>query len=145
MRRACVLAALALLSIYGCNLSSRDPVYHVMFEDRPQIFDAGVYFQGEQIGEIVSRQTTDTLAHKVTISVPERNRELIRASTVFFVSSGRLQAAALAAFGEPVPLGSPILGFRSKTAMLGFRVKNLMQPLPAAAGQEAARLFQSAG
>ena len=46
---------------------------------------------------------------------------------------------------DPVPLGSPILGFRSKAAMLGFRVKNLMQPLPAAAGQEAARLFQNAG
>ena len=145
MKRACALAALALLLISGCTLSSQNPVYHVMFEDSPQIFDAGVYFQGEQIGEIVSRQTTDTLAHQVTISVSERNRDLIQTSTVFFVSSGRLQAAALAAFGDPVPLGSPILGFRSKAAMLGFRVKNLMQPLPAAAGQEAARLFQNAG
>jgi hypothetical protein len=29
--------------------------------------------------------------------------------------------------------------------MIGFRMKNLMRPLPAAAGQEAARLFRNAG
>ena len=145
MKRACALAALMLLLLSGCNLTSQDPVYFVMFEDTPQLFDSGVYFQGEQIGEIVSRQTGPSLVHKVTISVPERHRELIRTQTVFFVSSGRLQHAALAAYGEPLPLGSPVLGFTSKAAMLAFRVKNLMQPLPAAAGQDAARLFSADG
>jgi hypothetical protein len=29
--------------------------------------------------------------------------------------------------------------------MLAFRIKNLMQPLPAAAGKDAARLFGAAG
>jgi hypothetical protein len=145
MKRACALAALMLLMLSGCNLSSQDPVYFVMFEEAPQLFDSGVYHQGEKIGEIVSQETGPSLAHKVTISVPDQYRDLIQTQTVFFVSSGRLHLAALAAYGEPLALGSPVLGFRSKSAMLAFRVKNLMQPLPAAAGQDAARLFKAAG
>ena len=145
MKRACALAALVLLLISGCNLSSQDPVYHVMFEDPPRLFDSGVYFQGERIGEIVSRETGDSMVHKVTISVSEPYRERIQSRTVSFVSSGMLQYASLAAFGDPLPLGSPVLGFRSKGALLAFRLSNLMQPLPTAAGQEAARLFEKAG
>ncbi|MGD8368315.1 MAG: hypothetical protein PVG78_11765 [Desulfobacterales bacterium] len=145
MKRACALTALLLVLFSGCNLSSRDPVYFVMFEEAPRLFDSGVYFQGEKIGEIVARETGPSLAHKVTISVPDRHRDLIQTRTVFFVSAGQLQYAALAAYGEPLPLGSPVLGFTSKAAMIAFRVKNLMQPLPAAAGQDAARLFKAAG
>jgi len=145
MKRAFALAALMLLLLCGCSLSSQDPVYFVMFEEPPKLFDPGVYFRGEKIGEVVSEQTADSLVHKVTISVPEGFRELIQTRTVFFVSSGRLQYAEVAAFGDPLPLGAPILGFHSKAAMLGFRLRHLMQPLPAAAGKNAARLFQQAG
>ncbi len=145
MKRACAVAAVALLLLSGCSLASKDPVYFVMFESAPQIFDPGVYFQGEKIGDVVSEQTGDSLIHKVTISVPARYRELIQTRTVFFVSSGRLQGASVAAYGEPLALGSPILGFRSKAAMIAFRLKNLMQPLPVVAGKDAARLFAAQG
>ncbi len=145
MKRVCTVAALMTLVLSGCVTSSQEQVYTVMFESAPRLFDAGVYFQGERIGEILSSQSGDGLAHKVTISVPEASRHMVKTSTAFIVSAGRLNLIYLVAHGEPLPLGFAVLGFQSRAARIAFRLKNLMQPLPAAAMQEAARLHDAAG
>jgi hypothetical protein len=145
MKRACIFAALMTLLLSGCMTSSQDPVYSVMFEEAPRLFDAGVYFQGERIGEIRSNQSGPALVHKVTISVPESARQMVKTSTAFIVSAGRLNLIQLTPHGEPLPLGSAVLGFQSRAALIAFRLKHLMQPLPAAAMQEAARLHDAAG
>jgi len=145
MKRACIFAALMTLLLSGCMTSSQDQVYSVMFEETPRLFDAGVYFQGERIGEILSNQSGPALVHKVTISVPESVRQMVKTSTAFIVSAGRLNLIQLAPHGELLPLGSAVLGFQSRGALIAFRLKNLMQPLPTAALQEAARLHDAAG
>jgi len=145
MKRTCIFAALMTLLLSGCMTSSKDPVYFVMFQEAPRLFDGGVYFQGERIGEILSNQSGPALVHKVTISVPESVLQMVKTSTAFIVSAGRLNLIQLAPHGESLPSGSAVLGFQSKAALISFRLKNLMQPLPAAAMQEAARLDDAAG
>lgn len=137
MKRLCVLAALALLLIFGCTSSNQDSVYYVMFEGTPNIFDTGIYFQGSRIGEIVSQETGNGLAHKAAIRIDPEHQEIMQNRTIFYVSSGRLNYATFGAFGDPLPLGSPVLGFRSKAAMYGFRLTHLTQPLPSAAAEQA--------
>jgi hypothetical protein len=144
MKRACIFAALMTLLLSGCMTSSQDQVYSVMFEEAPRLFDAGVYFQGDRIGEILSSQSGPALVHKVTISVPESSRQMVQTCTAFVVSAGRLNLIQLAAHGEPLPLGSAVLGFPGRGALIAFRLKNLMQPLPTAAKQEALRLHDAA-
>ena len=145
MKRVCVFGALIILLLSACTRSSPDQVYYVMFEGPPQIFDTGVYFRGERIGEVLSVESGDPLAHRVTIAVPEASRQLVQTRSAFLVSAGRLNLTELAAYGEPLPLGSSILGFRGKGDLIGFRLKHLMQPLPAAAMQKAARLHDRTG
>lgn len=145
MKRVCAFAAVMTLLLCGCVASSQEQVYHVIFEDTPRLFDAGVYFRGERVGEILSRETGDSLVHEITISVAESSRQMMQTCTAFIVSGGRLNLIQLAAHGEPLPLGSTVLGFQSKGALIAFRLKHLMQPLPAAAMQKALRLHDAAG
>ena len=90
-------------------------------------------------------------AHSITMG--EQRASLVQAFNAAatavgycpYMAEAWLQYAEVAAFGDPLPLGAPTLGFHSKAAMLGFRLRHLMQPLPAAAGKIAARLFQQVG
>jgi hypothetical protein len=144
MKRLILLAAALLIavSVVGCSQNSPQ-AYYVMFEKPPNLFDTGVYFQGETIGNIKSRDTSPLQVTRVAISPLPEYREQFKTNSVFFVQSGRLHLAAVETMGEPVPPGAVFLGCPSPLALKWFRAKTAFSDTARAAAEQARRLFSS--
>jgi hypothetical protein len=125
----------------GCTSATND-VYYVMFDRKPNLFESGVYLQGTRIGQIVSTEAGRNNVFRVTIRIDSPYRDQITRNIAFLVSSGRLEYARIANYGEKLDYEAKVLGFQSWSSLFGFKLMNLMHPLPAAAAGEAQRLFE---
>ena len=144
MKRLILLAAALFFaaSVVGC-IQNAPQAYYVMFEKPPNLFDEGVYFQGDTIGNIKSRDTSPLQVTRVAISLLPEYREQLKSTSVFFVQSGRLHLAAVDTLGAPVPPGAVFLGCPSPLALKWLRARTAFSDTARAANEEAQRLFSS--
>lgn len=131
--------------VVGCQTSSRQDVYYVLFDGMPNIFDRGIYFRNIQIGDIVSQAAAKNNIYRLAISIGPEHKDLMTDNIAFFISTGRLEYTRFSNFGNPLPPEARLSGFHSKSSLLGFRVKNIMRPLSGAAAKRADRLNSLGG
>ena len=143
MRRTALLTIfLSMILFTGCRETTGN-VYFVMFENAPNLFDSRVYSNGVSVGEIVDAGTAGNGVTLLAIVVDGEYKELMKDSTAFYVSSGRLTHAPLAGFGNPVGPGAKLMGFSSRLGMGWFKTKNLMTQTSRAASGRAQELFDA--
>jgi len=139
MRRFILVLALLILTS-GCAQKAPD-AYYAMFEGTPNLFENKIYHLGTEIGDILENQTGPTGAVRLSLSIHSEHRDKITESTVFYVSSGRLNLATLAAYGPPLAPGQAVLGFDSKMALRWFKVKTALGNSSLAAAARAESLL----
>jgi len=135
-----ILLAMALLT--GCQ-ESKGNVFFIMFESTPNLFDSAVYANGVSVGEIVETATAGNGITRLAIVINGDQQVLMKDSTAFYVSTGRLTHAALAGYGNPIEPGAKVLGFSSGMGMGWFKAKNLMTQTSRAAAGRAQELFET--
>lgn len=140
-----MLAVVSVAAFSGCAETQSVDNYQVMFRGLPNIYDTAVYAGGVRIGEIVSTETGAANAVKVAISIDGEFISMMTANTVFYVSAGRLNRATVDAYGAPLGIKTPILGFPSKWSLHMFKLKTLLARSADAAAQEADRINQLSG
>lgn len=143
MRRSVLLTILlALTLLTGCQ-ESKGNVYFIMFESTPALFDSAVYANGVSVGEIVETATAGNGVTRLAIVINGDQQALMKDSTAFYVSTGRLTHAALAGYGNPIEPGAKVMGFSSRMGMGWFKAKNLMTQTSRAAAGQAQAFFES--
>ncbi len=143
MRRSVLLTILlAMTLLTGCQ-ESKGNVFFIMFESTPNLFDSAVYASGVSVGEIVETTTAGNGVTRLAIVINGDQRELMKDSTVFYVSTGRLTHATLAGYGNPVEPGAKLMGFGSRMGLNWFKAKNLMTQTSRAASGRAQELFDT--
>jgi hypothetical protein len=95
------------------------------------------------VGEIVETATAGNGVTRLAIVINGGPPELMKDSTAFYVSTGRLNHTALAGYGNPVEPGAKLMGFGSQLGMRWFKAKNLMTQTPRAAAGRAQELFDA--
>ena len=145
MRRSVLFTILlAMMILTGCQVSNTGSnVYFIMFETTPNLFEKAVYANGVGMGEIVDRATAGNGVTRLSIVDHGEQRELMKDSTAFYVSAGRLTYTALAGYGNPVEPGAKLMGFGSRMGVNWFRAKNLMTQTSRAAAGRAQELFEA--
>ena len=125
----------------GCSqLSTEKDVYHVVFDGYPDIYDAGVYYRGNDIGEIVKREGL-AQGTKITVSIKNEYRDLMTDNTVFYEKYGKLNYSTISNFGKTLEPGTGILGFTSPMALYWFKTRTLLTQPALAAGRKANQLL----
>ena len=143
MRRSVTLTLLlAMLLVAGCQQpGTSSNLFFIMCEGTPALFDNAVYANGVSVGEIVEKATAGNGITRLAIVMSGEQRELMRDSTAFYVSGGRLTYTALAGYGNPVEPGAKLMGFSSRLSMGWFKTRNLMTQTSRAASDRAQALF----
>ncbi len=143
MRRSVLLTILlAMTFLTGCQ-ESKGNVFFIMFESTPTLFDSAVYAQGVSVGEIVETATAGNGVTRLAIVLNGDQQVLMKDSTAFYVSTGRLTHATLAGYGNPIEPGAKVMGFSSGMGMGWFKAKNLMTQTSRAASGRAQELFEA--
>jgi hypothetical protein len=143
MRRSVLLTILLVMTLLtGCQ-ESKGNLFFIMFESPPNLFEKGLYADGVKVGEIVDAATTVNGVTRLAVVLNGDYRELMKDSTAFFVSGGRLTQVALAGYGNPVEPGAKLMGFNSRLGINWFKAKNLMTPTSRAAADRAEELFEA--
>ena len=143
MRRSVILSVLfAMILATGCQ-DKKGNVFFIMFESAPNLFENGVYANGVGIGEIVEKTTAGNGVTRLAIVLNGESRDLLKDSSAFYVSTGRLVHTSLAGFGNPVEPGAKLMGFSSRMGVGWFKTKNLMTQTSRAAAKRAQVLFDA--
>jgi len=143
MRRSVILSVLlALILATGCQ-EKKGNVFFIMFESAPNLFENGVYANGVGIGEIVEKTTAGNGVTRLAIVLKGESRDMLKDSSAFYVSTGRLVHISLAGFGNPVEPGAKMMGFSSRMGVGWFKTKNLMTQTSRAATKRAQELFDA--
>lgn len=145
MRRSVIFTILLAMTLFtGCQVSNTGGnVYYIMFENTPTLFDNAVYANGASMGEIVERATAGNGVARLSVVINGEQRELMKDSAAFYVSTGRLTYTTLAGYGNPVEPGAKLMGFGSRMGVNWFKAKNLMTQTSRAAAGRAVELFES--
>ncbi|MDM8525619.1 hypothetical protein QUF80_19795 [Desulfococcaceae bacterium HSG8] len=153
MKRFFFVAALILITLTtGCSMSLEDvknvPVftktYYVVFEDKPEIVNEGVFANNFEIGRISSQKPGSEDMVIVTMSVQNENNHLMTDNVIFYVSDGRLTYDTVGDSGNPLQEGAKILGFTGKTGLYWFKTKNKIKNISGAAIDKAQELYDRA-
>ncbi len=131
MRRRVVLVAglwCLLLAVVGCarETTTAEDGYAVLFGGIPQVYDKGVYFNGESVGTIESTQASAANVTKMVVSLAPEFVQTMGNNMAFYVNAGRLEAAPLQNIGQAYVKGEPLCGFHSKADLNWFKFKTLM-------------------
>lgn len=139
-----LMVVLVSIVVTGCNPNTHSDTYDVMFEKQPLLTDNSVYLKGNQIGTVVSTAGDVAPIGRIAILIDSSFQELMRSNVVFYISSGRLEMAALGGYGEPISKETKVLGFKSKAALVWFKTRYLLKNQAAAAAKKADKLYQRA-
>lgn len=143
MRRSVILSILlAMVLATGCQ-EKKGNVFFIMFESAPNFFENGVYANGVGIGEIVEKATAGNGVTRLAIVLNGDSKDMLKDSSAFYVSTGRLMHTALAGFGNPIEPGAKSMGFSSRMGVGWFKTKNLMTQTSRAAAKRAQELYEA--
>ncbi len=140
-----VLLVLGLM-ISGCSQSpAKKDVYYVVFDGTPVIYDENVYCFGKKIGTILNKERLSGNTMKLTVSIDDAYKNMMKDNVVFFEDFGRLFYDVVDNFGRPLSPGANILGFDSKISLAWFKARTLLTRSSFAASKRANQLSASAG
>lgn len=97
-----------------------------MFDGRPNITQPEVYFANKVVGKITSRQMGKGSVEMITIGLLPEFKKQVGRHWVFFVDTGRIQAARIGSAGKTISADDRLCGFRSKSAFHWFKFKTLL-------------------
>lgn len=147
-----ILAAilLSITMILGCSTLSLENVkdipvftktYYVVFEDKPNVTNEGVYANDFEIGKIASQKPGSEEMVIITISVQNEHNHLMKDNVVFYVANGRLEYDTVGDTGTPLSEGAKMLGFSGKTALYFFKTKYTIKNISNTAVDKAEELY----
>jgi hypothetical protein len=125
MQLFCAVGLVFLLLI-GCDAASSKQDLQVMFEGRTTITQPEVYYANKVVGKITSRQKGRASVEMITIDLAPEFKKRIGSHWVFFIDSGRIQAARIGSADKPLSADVRLSGFRSKSALNWFKFKTLL-------------------
>lgn len=126
------------------HLMDRDKIYEVVFEDKPELVKKEIYARGVEIGKIISETSSPENITLVKIAVQSKYNQLMKSSTVFYASYGRMDYDSLDEDGTPLSEGSIILGLNGQTSLYMFKTKSKLKNLSDAAIRKAEALYKKA-
>lgn len=151
MKRFVLLGVLISISlICSCASLTMDNVkaipvfqktYYVVFEDKPEIADEGVYASEFKIGKVSSQEPGPEGMVIAKIAVQNEHADLIRDNVVFYISEGKMTLETVGENGKPLEEGAKILGFTGRASLTWFKTKNAVSNISNAAFNKAEKLY----
>lgn len=134
-----VMTLIIIALVAGCAKAPQEG-YVVMFEGSIRLYDNGVYFNGTNVGEVL---TTEKGSGYVTRLMVHFNPEFINKigqNVALYVDGGRLAVDKLQGIGGRSEEKTPLCGFGSEAAFNWFKFKTLLKDRIPAATQRALAL-----
>ncbi|MFC1828810.1 hypothetical protein ACFL0O_04275 [Thermodesulfobacteriota bacterium] len=125
----------------GCSPKESN-VFYVMFEDKPEITNSTVSFNGAEMGKIVSQKLGFDNICEVSVTINNEHVKNMKDNVVFCVSNGRLEYHTFTGSGALLANEAPVLGFSSNLSLSWFKVKNTLNNLPMEASKNACELHE---
>ena len=137
-----VMGLILLLST-GCERTSSKQGLDIMFDGRANITQPEVYFAHKVVGEIISRQMGNGSIEMITVTLAPEFNDQIGRHWVFYVDSGRLNAATIGSDSRAlITADVKLCGFHSKSALNWFKFKTLLSDRVYRASLRAERLYR---
>lgn len=133
---ALLIVALAI----GCAPQGKQEGYAVLFDGMVNIFEDAIYFNGNEVGRVLTKEVGGAGATKLTVAL---SPELVAATgnnLALYAHAGRLEVSTLQRMGHALEKDSPLCGFISKAELNWFKIKTLLNDRINAAKKRAAAL-----
>lgn len=131
---AIVLMLIMTAAVPGCQPQPAGTAggYPVMFEGNPRLVTPVVYYQGSEIGKVVSAGIGFDGIVELTVAIDSAYRDLMTEDAVFYPMAGHLEYDRLSPAGGPIQEGSAVLGFPSRLSYNWHRFTSLLSSRRAA-------------
>ncbi|MBW1841373.1 MAG: hypothetical protein JRI75_06225 [Deltaproteobacteria bacterium] len=129
------------IMLCGCS-SKESNVFYVMFKGKPEITNSAVFFNGAEMGKIVSQKSGFGNICEVNITINSEHLKNMKDNVVFCVSNGRLEYHPFTGGGALLAKEAPVPGFSSNLSLSWFKAKNTLNNLPMEASKTARELHE---
>ena len=124
----------------GCAPKDKQDGYAVLFDGQIHLYDDGVYYTGNQVGSIQSKQAGEGGITRLTIALSPDFVADTGNNLALYVHAGRLEVAKLQTLGQVLEKDALLCGFVSKSELTWFKIKTLLNDRIKAAQIRAAAL-----
>jgi len=124
----------------GCAPQGKQDGYAVLFDGMVNIFEDGIYFNGKEVGGVLSKVENTSGVTTLSVSLSPEFVAEIGNNIAFYAHAGRLEATRLQRMGQALKKGEPLCGFISKSELNWFKIKTLLNDRINAAKKRAATL-----
>lgn len=130
-----IIAAVA----FGCAPQVKQDGNAVLFDGIINLYEEGVYFGGERVGSIQSREIAGGITKLIIRLSPDFVAQTGN-NLALYIHAGRLEAAMLQRIGQTLGKDALLCGFASKSELNWFKIKTLLNDRIDAAQKRAAAL-----
>ncbi len=124
----------------GCAPQGKQAGYAVLFDGMVNIVEDNIYFNGKQVGAVLSKEDHPSGVTTLSIALSPEFVVEIGNNLALYAHAGRLEATRLQRMGQALERGMPLCGFISKSELNWFKIKTLLNDRINAAGKRAAAL-----